>query len=202
MSGEHMLLSACVPINTNDNECIDIFQCALTSFMFSLTSNVSHLVWGRIRGLAPCTQSSHNPQQWVSILILNITLMVGCFLKQASDANIDKLPPFNSVNLLIQKRTPQRQKRQKDNVQRVPRKRGVWKEVLQAGRNKVKDRQWEREGQRDRQKKRLMRQSGEIENWMIKWAQRGREKIREEESRRSSYPFTLQLIWEWMRLLS
>lgn len=58
----------------------------------------------------------------------------------------------------------------------------------------MKDRQGEREGQRDRQRKRLMRQSGEIENRMIKRAQRGREKIREEESRRSSYPFTLQLI--------
>lgn len=54
---------------------------------------------------------------------------------------------------------------------------------------------------RDGQWERLMRQSWEIENWVIKPVPERRLKIREEESGRSSCPFTLQLILEWMRLV-
>lgn len=120
---------------------------------------------GRIHDPAPCTKSGYDPQQRVSILILN--LLAGCLLKEASDPNIDclQLPLFNSINLCSTSSTlhmTEKAKRQESELS-AQEQRGE-KRRVKGWEKKGNDRPGEREGRRDRQKKRLMRQSGEIEN--------------------------------------
>ena len=84
-------------------------------------------------------QSGYDPQQQVSILILNLALLVGCLLKAASDPNIDcpQLPLFNSIN-------------QAD------------RDGSEKARDRMKDRQGERERQAEEEVNEAIRRNREL----------------------------------------
>lgn len=151
-----------------------------------------------------------DPQSSVSIFIQILPLLGwgglfterGIRCKYWLSSSLYTLPLFNSINLFQNSSTlhmtENAKRRERGKKRELIRDRDK-RSVTRGSRQKAGS---EREWERDRQKKRLMRQSTEIENWMIRGVRGGKGKIREEESRRSSYPFALQLIKDWMRLLS